>query len=211
MIRFPAFSSTWNLEKDSRSSPGDLSGSSLELLRGIHYEDRQIGNFRRATPRGTARRKGPGDLRRPPGPPWGTGRPGAFTGVKDLSERSLAQGPEDFFIVRLPARGLRGRCPAAGRSIRATLGDLLGVGFATDFGQTCSHARHGFVVFRNGSFLDDEEWISRQDLAYDMKTGEAEARGKPGGSAGLGEISLSVPSGPASFGDQRSSVGKAEK
>ncbi len=159
---------------------GDLSGTQLgNYLRGIHYADRQIGNFIAGL-----RREGlleesvlaiygdhpgltvgdRGDLER-------------FTGVKDLSEpvawRKVQRIP---FIVRLPGERLRGRLTlAAGQiDIGPTLGNLLGVDFATDFGQDLLNARHGFVVFRNGSFLDDEAWIlPDQDLAYDLKTGEA--------------------------------------
>lgn len=170
-----------NLEKIPDLPLGELSGTELgNYLRCIHYADRQIGAFIAGL-----RREGlldesvlavygdhPGltvadrpDLAR-------------FLGVPDLEDPVAWKKAQRIpFLVRLPHERLRGRFSlATGQiDIGPTLGNLLGVDLVTAFGQDLLNTRHGFVVFRNGSFLDDEAWILPElDLAYDMKTGKVQ-------------------------------------
>lgn len=170
-----------NLEKIPDLPLGELAGTELgNYLRCIHYADLQIGAFIAGL-----RREGlldesvlavygdhPGltvadrpDLAR-------------FLGVPDLSDPVAWKKAQRIpFIVRLPHERLRGRFSlATGQiDIGPTLGNLLGVDLVTAFGQDLLNTRHGFVVFRNGSFMDDEAWIlPEMDLAYDMKTGKVQ-------------------------------------
>ena len=56
----------------------------------------------------------------------------------------------------------------------------MGTDLPTAFGQDLLNTDRGFVVFRNGSFLDDETWVlPEQNLAYDLKTGKARALPEP--------------------------------
>mgnify|MGYP001173742038 FL=1 len=170
-----------DLEKIPDLPLGDLAGTELgNYLRCIHYADLQIGAFLAGL-----RREGlldesvlavygdhPGltvadrpDLAR-------------FLGVPDLEDPVAWKKAQRIpFIVRLPHERLRGRFSlATGQiDIGPTLGNLLGVDLVTAFGQDLLNTRHGFVVFRNGSFMDDEAWIlPEMDLAYDMKTGKVQ-------------------------------------
>jgi phosphoglycerol transferase MdoB-like AlkP superfamily enzyme len=168
-----------NLEKIPDLPLGDLAGTELgNYLRCIHYADSQIGAFVAGL-----RREGlldesvlavygdhPGltvsdraDLAR-------------FLGVQDLTGSVAWKKANRIpFIVRLPHERLRSQYSiATGQiDIGPTLGNLVGTDLQTAFGQDLLNARHGFVVFRNGSFLDDEAWVLPElDLAYDLRTGE---------------------------------------
>jgi len=170
-----------NLEKIPDLPLGELAGTELgNYLRCIHYADFQIGAFIAGL-----RREGlldesvlavygdhPGltvadrpDLAR-------------FLGVPDLADPVAWKKAQRIpLIVRLPHERLRGRFSlATGQiDIGPTLGNLLGVDLQTAFGQDLLNTRHGFVVFRNGSFMDDEAWVlPEMDLAYDMKTGKVQ-------------------------------------
>jgi lipoteichoic acid synthase len=170
-----------DLEKIPDLPLGDLAGTELgNYLRCIHYADLQIGSFVAGL-----RREGlldesvlaiygdhPGltvadrpDLAR-------------FLGVPDLADPVAWKKAQRIpFIVRLPHERLRGKFSlATGQiDIGPTLGNLLGVDLATAFGHDLLNTRHGFVVFRNGSFMDDDAWVLPElDLAYDMKTGKAQ-------------------------------------
>jgi len=170
-----------NLEKIPDLPLGDLAGTELgNYLRCIHYADLQIGAFVAGL-----RREGlldesvlavygdhPGltvadrpDLAR-------------FLGVPDLSDPVAWKKAQRIpFLVRVPRERVRGRFSlATGQiDIGPTLGNLLGVDLNTAFGQDLLNTRHGFVVFRNGSFMDDEAWVLPElDIAYDMKTGKAQ-------------------------------------
>ena len=170
-----------NLEKIPDLPLGDLAGTELgNYLRCIHYADLQIGAFVAGLHREGLLDESvlavygdhPGltvadrpDLAR-------------FLGVPDLEDPVAWKKAQRIpFIVRLPRERLRGRFSlATGQiDIGPTLGNLLGVDLVTAFGQDLLNTRHGFVVFRNGSFMDDEAWIlPEMDLAYDMKTGKVQ-------------------------------------
>ena len=172
-----------NLEKIPDLPLGDLAGTGLgNYLRCIHYADAQIGAFIAGL-----RREGlldetvlavygdhPGltvadrpDLSRFLGDPKVQGDPVAWKKANRIP-----------LIVRVPRERLRGEFSlAAGQiDIGPTLGNLLGVDLATAFGQDLLNAGEGFVVFRNGSFMDGTSWVlPEQGLAYDMETGRAQA------------------------------------
>jgi len=175
-----------NLEKIPDLPLGDLAGTELgNYLRCIHYADEQIGAFVEGL-----RREGlldesvlavygdhPGltvadraDLAR-------------FLGVSDLSDPVAWKRAQKIpFIVRLPQGRLRGRFSlAAGQiDIGPTLGNLMGTDLQTAFGQDLLNADRGFVVFRNGSFLDGESWVlPEQNLVYDLRTGEGRPLSQP--------------------------------
>lgn len=168
-----------DLEKIPDLPLGEFAGTGLgNYLRCIHYADAQIGAFVEGL-----RREGlldesvlaiygdhPGltvadrpDLAR-------------FLGVSDLSDPVAWKKAQKIpFIVRLPHGRLRGQFTlAAGQiDIGPTLGNLMGTDLVTAFGQDLLNADRGFVVFRNGSFLDDEAWVLPElDLVYDLRTGQ---------------------------------------
>lgn len=169
-----------DLDKIPELPLGELAGTQLgNYLRCIHYADAQIGAFVEGL-----RKEGlldesvlaiygdhPGltvadrqDLAR-------------FLGVPDLSDPVAWKKAQKIpFIVRLPRGRLRGQFSlAAGQiDIGPTLGNLMGTDLVTAFGQDLLNADRGFVVFRNGSFLDDEAWVlPEQDLVYDLRTGQS--------------------------------------
>ncbi|MFA0888352.1 MAG: LTA synthase family protein [Synergistales bacterium] len=160
---------------------GDLAGTELgNYLRCIHYADRQIGAFVAGL-----RREGLldesvlaiyGDH---PGLTVGD-RPdlARFLGVPDLSNPVAWKKAQKIpFIVRVPRERLRGGFSlATGQiDIGPTLGNLMGTDLQTAFGQDLLNARHGFVVFRNGSFLDDEAWVLPElDVVYNLRTGQTQ-------------------------------------
>ncbi|NLH94616.1 MAG: LTA synthase family protein [Synergistaceae bacterium] len=175
-----------DLQKIPELPLGELAGTQLgNYLRCIHYADAQIGAFVDGL-----RREGlldesvlavygdhPGltvadqpDLAR-------------FLGVLDVSDPVAWKKAQKIpFIVRLPRGRLRGQFSlAAGQiDIGPTLGNLMGTDLPTAFGQDLLNTDRGFVVFRNGSFLDDETWVlPEQNLAYDLKTGKARALPEP--------------------------------
>lgn len=178
-----------DLQKIPELPLGDLAGTELgNYLRCIHYADSQIGAFVAGL-----RREGLldesvlavyGDH---PGLTVGD-RPdlARFLGVPDLSDPVAWKKVQKIpFIVRVPRERLRGEFSlATGQiDIGPTLGNLMGTDLVTAFGQDLLNARSGFVVFRNGSFLDDEAWVLPElDLAYNLRTGKAQAlSGKPDG------------------------------
>lgn len=161
---------------------GDLAGTELgNYLRCIHYADAQIGAFVAGLRReGLLERSVLAVYGDHPGLTVGD-RPdlARFLGVGDLTDPVAWKKAQKIpFIVRLPRERLRGKVTlATGQiDIGPTLGNLLGTDLPTAFGQDLLNAGSGFVVFRNGSFLDDETWVlPDQDLAYDLRTGKGQS------------------------------------